>query len=285
MKSTIVVWYNNHPYEVSLSVFPGGEVNIKLPEIPFWQMPEILVEAKLRCSDGVMALALVKEAIDHVNSTNCKTTVRILYIPYARQDRRCNKGESLSSKVFASLINMMNWTFVQVADPHSDVSVALLDRVDMNYHPKDILGMYRQHNSASDLAKLLRDGEFLLCAPDVGASKKVAEVASEFGHDYFIQGHKHRDLKTGKLSGFGYTGDVKGYDVLIVDDICDGGGTFVGLAKELLDGHARTVSLYVTHGIFSRGVENLLDNGIDTIYTTNTYYEGPTTDLVKVIKL
>ena len=59
--------------------------------------------------------------------------------------------------------------------------------------------------------------------------------------------------------------------MLIVDDLCDAGGTFIGSAQVLRDAGARSVSLYVTHGVFSKGVENLLNNGIDAIYTTTSF--------------
>ncbi|CCJ77069.1 Ribose-phosphate pyrophosphokinase [Cronobacter muytjensii 530] len=66
-------------------------------------------------------------------------------------------------------------------------------------------------------------------------------------------------------------GDVKDKAVLIVDDLCDAGGTFIGSAQVLRDAGARSVSLYVTHGVFSKGVENLLNNGIDQLYTTTSF--------------
>lgn len=83
---------------------------------------------------------------------------------------------------------------------------------------------------------------------------------------------KHRDVQSGQLTGFALlAGDVRGRDVLIVDDLCDAGGTFIGAAQVLRQHGARSVSLYVTHGIFSKGVEHLLAQGIDNIYTTTSY--------------
>jgi ribose-phosphate pyrophosphokinase len=100
-----------------------------------------------------------------------------------------------------------------------------------------------------------------------------------------IQGNKKRDPETGGLSGFDYEGDVKGKNLLIVDDIADGSGTFIGLAQKLLEGGAKEVRLYVTHGIFSKGVDFLLNNGISHIYTTDTYYRGESTENLTVFKI
>ena len=80
---------------------------------------------------------------------------------------------------------------------------------------------------------------------------------------------KKRDSETGALSGFAVeSGDVRDAVCLVVDDICDGGGTFSGIAAVLREAGARSVSLAVTHGVFSRGIELA---GIDTTYCTDSY--------------
>jgi ribose-phosphate pyrophosphokinase len=98
----------------------------------------------------------------------------------------------------------------------------------------------------------------------------VDKVAQHFGGLEVIQGMKKRDLKTGELTGFDFYGEVRGKDLLIVDDICDGGGTFIGLAGKLRYEGAKSISLYVSHGIFSRGIEILFDCGIEMVYTTDS---------------
>lgn len=286
MESTIKIHVGNGGHSVDMKRFPGGEVHVTLPELAYWDVEAVNVEVKLRCSDGVMALAMVKEALDYeCVRKDMHKNLTMGYIPYARQDRRCNERESLSIKVFAGMINAMKFDSVMVVDPHSDVAPALLDNVVRITDQTDLLGRFKQHHG--DLYQKLHDEELTLVAPDVGASKKIESVAKHFNHESFIQGHKRRDLKTGHLSGFGYTGVVRGRDLLIVDDICDGGGTFIGLAHELLEGGANTVSLYVTHGIFSagKGPHHLLDNGIHKIYTTDSYYDGLNSNLIQSLKL
>jgi ribose-phosphate pyrophosphokinase len=111
--------------------------------------------------------------------------------------------------------------------------------------------------------------EISVLAPDAGASKAVEQFAHQHGYP-FIQALKTRDTETGELHGFRITNpseDVEGKNILILDDICDGGGTFEGIADELDKMGARSVALAVTHGIFSRG----FFIGMDRIYTTNSY--------------
>jgi ribose-phosphate pyrophosphokinase len=187
------------------------------------------------------------------------------YVPYARQDRVCNKGEAHGAKVFCELINTLNFDKVTILDPHSDVVGAVLNNV-------KIITQVDLYNNLYSRYFDVFDGKILV-APDVGASKKVEALAKVVGHDFFIQGTKKRDLVTGKLSGFGYDlggRDIAIEDLLIIDDICDGGGTFLGLAKELRMEQPKSISLFVSHGVFSQGFDKLLDNGITRIYTTDS---------------
>ena len=65
--------------------------------------------------------------------------------------------------------------------------------------------------------------------------------------------------------------DLTGKYAVIIDDICDGGGTFIPIAKELKAKGCRKVVLYVTHGAFTKGTQVLFENGIDEIFTTNSF--------------
>ncbi len=234
---------------------------------------DVRLLANISDAEGIMALALVNDAIRRLSPTS--VSLSLGYVPYARQDRVCNPGEALSIKVFCDMINFMNFDKVFILDPHSDVTPALLNNCIIR-EPATIL-------SSSTLIRDLMDGKVTLVAPDAGATKKVEKVAQHFGGLEVIQGFKKRDLATGALSGFGYIGDVVGKDLLIVDDICDGGGTFLGLATKLYDGGAKSIELYVSHGIFSKGIDCLLDTCFERIYTTNSFDHGNTGDRLEII--
>ncbi len=259
MKSKIKFKVGTFEHNIEPHMFSGGELNVNIPRnYVFHNKIELI--ANIADSDGIMALAMVRDAISQLSSI--EVHLYLGYVPYARQDRVCNPGEALSIKVLCNMINTMNFDLVTILDPHSDVTPALLDRVRV-ITPEQIL------------EKTFAVGvNTVLVAPDAGATKKVEKVAQFFGGMEVIQGFKKRDLKTGALSGFGYIGDVDGKHLLIVDDICDGGGTFLGLANKLSDGGAKSVSLYVSHGIFSKGIDILLDGGISYVYTTDSFEHG-----------
>ena len=125
----------------------------------------------------------------------------------------------------------------------------------------------------------------VLLSPDAGASKKTGLVAKHCGYDSIVYGSKIRDTKTGEIvkTTVLVEHNIGDKDVLIVDDICDGGRTFIELAKVLRQKGAESVDLYVTHGIFSAGLDPLMLH-IDHIFTTESVCSLKSNEYLTVIK-
>ncbi|RYJ39433.1 Ribose-phosphate pyrophosphokinase [Flavobacterium anhuiense] len=249
--------------------FSGGEPHIKIAP-DFDANRKVTVTHRLNSFND---LGLLCVTIDALRRMDVKIIdLFIPYFPAARQDRVMIPGEPLSVKVYADIINAMQLNKVFVFDAHSEVTPALLNNstVIPNYtFIKAVL-----ENIGNDVK---------LISPDGGALKKIYKVSEFLGGVEVVECSKSRDVKTGKLSGFKvYEDDLQGMDCLIVDDICDGGGTFVGLAEELKKKNAGKLYLAVSHGIFNKGFEVL--NCFDGIFTTNSFkdFEG---ESVKVIGL
>lgn len=187
--------------------------------------------------------------------------VFIPYLPYARQDRIMVKGEPLSVKVLADLINLQGYSKVRIYDPHSEVCLALINNSEAIYNFKFV----------EEVLKNKKD--YLIVSPDAGAYKKIFNVCQYIGYkDDIIICNKTRNVKDGSLGNITVpVNDFKKKDLYIIDDICDGGGTFVLLAKELKKRNAGKVNLIVSHGIFSKGLKVL--EGIDHIYTTDSFMD------------
>ena len=234
-------------------IFSGGEVQVKITG-HVSQRKAITIEAHLSSSDLLIELLLLTEAIRRMTRQPIKLICP--YFPYARQDRVMNPGEALAVKVIAQLINNLGFDSVEVWDVHSDVTLALLDRA-VNYPPQTWVQMIPVDKSKT-----------ILVAPDAGAMKKVGAVAKGLGFE-MISAEKKRNTKTGEITGTvvhaGVGVHAGNYDFLVVDDICDGGRTFTELAKELKKLTTGRILLYVTHGIFSKGLGVFGD--IDHIYT------------------
>ena len=240
-------------------IYPGGEVWVRFEEASV--SPLCFVFADIWSSDDAMKLFMVTDALKRMGAETIHLSMP--YLPYARQDRVANVGESFSLKVFCQMINAMQYASVIVTDAHSDVSLALLDRV-VNRTSEEVL---RQHLPALTLERRL-----ILVAPDAGAIKKTQKIADAYGLSY-VRADKTRDTLTGELSGAVVYSDSVGPDsFLIVDDICDGGRTFLNLAVELRKFTKGQVNLYITHGIFSAGFK-ALSATFDHVYVANTRYE------------
>ena len=237
--------------------FSGGEPHIKILS-DLNAIEEVTVTTRIQ-SFNDFGLLLI--AIDALRRMSIKTIHLFLpYMPAARQDRVMITGESLSVKVYADLINGLNLDSVTIFDPHSEVAPALLNNCTVISNHKFIEKVIADINT-----------DVILISPDGGALKKIYKVSEFLGGLPVIECSKKRNVKNGQLEGFKvYEDDLKGKDCLIVDDICDGGGTFIGLAEELKKKNAGNLYLAVSHGIFNKGVE-VLNQYFTKIYTTDSF--------------
>ena len=260
MTSRIALTLDNQPVEIERGVFPDGAVWLKvIGELPrFAQVMRVRVAA-MRDMNDFMLLAQLVDAVRHVTDI-AVSHLELAWLPWARQDRHMVNGDSFALKVFANQLNTLNFNKVLLLDPHSDAAAAAINN-------SVVIAQETCLMKSENLRQAISTGKLMLVAPDAGALKKIHNVAKASGaRDYAIL-TKERDVATGNLTGFSLvSGNVAGKDVLIVDDLCDAGS-----AQVLRDAGARSVSLYVTHGVFSKGVENLLNNGIDAIYTTTSF--------------
>lgn len=265
---------DNNPY-FSMFQFPGGEWGVKWneealndPEGLPWDLFNLDLLARINNGDDLIKLITLTDAC---RRRDIYINLTVPYFPGARQDRVSNVGEPLTVKVYSDIINAQKYGRVHILDPHSEVTPALLDNCVVD--------------PVSDmLKKIVTEGGYdTILIPDAGAAKKTfsyyfpdKEFAAKLN---FVQCLKKRDTVTGKLSGFRVVDLIHGDGAkcLIVDDICDAGGTFLGLAEVVRKFPQKShgeepiakLGLFVTHGIFSKGVDTLLGS-FDEIYTTNS---------------
>jgi len=252
---------NQEEIQFQSFTFSGGEPHIKInPNFDATQ--KVTITHRLNSFNDLGLLCITVDALRRMD-----VKIIDLFIPYfpaARQDRVMIKGEPLSVKVYADIINGLQLDKVFVFDAHSEVTPALVNNCEV----------IPNHIFIQQVLKVIGENVKLI-SPDGGALKKIYKVSEFLGGIDVVECSKSRDVKTGRLSGFKvYEDDLNGIDCLIVDDICDGGGTFVGLAEELKNKNAGKLYLAVSHGIFNKGFEVL--NCFDSIFTTNSVkdFEG-----------
>lgn len=254
--------YNEYGDDISFKYFefPGGEVHVKLHDNQTYSntSKDFRVIARIKNSSDFMCLAMLTEVLFR-NRPRGNHTLVIPYFPYARQDRVTGQYECFSLKMFAKMVNALGYSKVTIYDPHSDVTPALIENC-------EIVGIETIVADFSGIEAVIENCSVV--ASDAGAAKKVSKIAEIFGRP-MISCNKVRDPKTGHLSKFEVSSDTVPDEVFIFDDICDGGGTFVGIANELRRKGAKKVYLFVTHGIFSKGL-SVFDGVIDEIYCTDS---------------
>ena len=251
--------------EVTLSNYPDGMPIVNVPKPDYSETfemhlhPDTMLLRPKTLEQFVSAMFYCDAAAERGHEIS---HLIIPHVPGGRQDRLNPSGDYLFTlKSVARMINERGFEKVTVVDPHSMVTPALINRCRV-ITTADIV--HTSHGSYFE-------GYDGVIAPDAGAAKRAFDVSQVLGVEFW-QAEKHRDVKTGKLSGF-YCPPLRGEKFLVVDDICDGGGTFLGLADEL-NSQSVDHDLFVTHGIFSQGTEKLLSSYGKVITTdTTTFYK------------
>ncbi len=252
--------------------FPSGvEVNFQLDIVDLPE--EVRLTTRIQSSNDLVRLLMATDAVKRAGAK--KLTVFVASFPYARQDRVCNPGEAFSLKVIADIINAQKYEQVIMFDPHSDVTPAVIENSAVI-------------TNVAFVKKVLegRTG-YKLVSPDAGAEKKVRKVALAVGYNERpVMCSKYR-LDGGHIESVEFSlNDFGGQDAFILDDICDGGATFIKLASEIKKRNVGKVYLVVSHAIFSAGLDGLRASGIDHIFTTDSFQDqNPANDFITEVKL
>lgn len=253
---------------INLTKFPDGTMllrvdvdDIAIPlvedEMPSYNI-EWLYDSE---SELLQIMYVVKHIREHIPFI-VPITLFMPYIPNARMDRVKGSDEVFTLKWFADIINSLKFDEVYVLDPHSNVSIALIDRVRV-IEPSEYICQ------AIEEAEKESGKNVIVCFPDEGASKRYSGLVDR----KYVFCKKCRDWKTGTINGLelAYADFVKGMDVIIIDDICSKGGTFTRTADALKNAGANKIYLYVTHceNTIEKGTV-LTDGIIEKVFTTRS---------------
>ncbi len=263
---------NSREIEVVYSTFPAGETCLRITDHTYHDDDvHLRIKLHFQGNSDLIDLAMLVDACRRHYPFIRSICLDMPYLPYARQDRVCNAGESLSVKVVADFINSLKFTSVHCKDIHSAVGEALIDNL---YHVD-------QKWTAYVLGQTMASKGVILVSPDAGANKKVLEFAKNWKFSEVVRADKVRNVLTGAIESTKvYSEHVGDKDFLILDDLIDGGKTFTELAKELRKLTTGKIYLFATHGIFSKGMD-VFDGLIDKIYVSNLM--GKEHPLIEVI--
>lgn len=230
-----MILINNDIYEVSK--FPNGEM--KMPKINLTE-DQINIVWKYEGEEELVTLYFIKKHLEEMifeKNKKCKIDLTIPYLPYSRMDRVKSKEEVFTLKYICEFINSLMFNKVCIFEPHSDVSLALLNRCEKKDLTKLLFEEYSKEYSINDL---------VVCFPDAGAQKRYDELNKK-GYKTVV-GFKKRNWETGRIESLDLLGDdVNNKIVYILDDLCSFGGTFMLTASKLKELGAKKIILVVTH--------------------------------------
>ena len=233
----MISYPHNFEHVFKVMKYPAGESHVEANFIPSGE-GNVIVAANVRTWEDLLNCVTANRILEHNGVTS---EWFIPYFPFGRHDRRRNAKDGLELQLALELVKGLN---VTTLDPHSDV-----------------LGQLRHIGQAAAVDQWIKSGLLdvprpVFIIPDNGATKKANTWLKS--HDS-LQATKYRDPVTGRLSGAFVYNDilVNGKDCIIVDDICDGGGTFLALADVLKEAGAESLTLAVTHGLFTKGLAEL----------------------------
>ena len=264
--------------ELKSFVFSGGEVQVRLcgcaPSV-FSSKPDSYLTSRLATvtshifsANQLMETLLVLDALDFSYHPHIVELI-IPYLPYSRQDRVCYPGESFALRVIGKMLDRSNVSKIITWDVHSPAAIE---------HVPNLTSV----PASEFFSKFPVNHTDVLVAPDAGAVSRVWECCKTLGNQHMIA-LKKRSPEDGSLAitdmtNISHIGDR---DFIIVDDICDGGRTFVNLARELRAFTNGKIRLYVTHGIFSNGFDDLLKH-IDEVWVANPW---PSLELPEQVRI
>ena len=276
---TLYATNTDERFEIAVgNSFPDGTLHLNLPD-------EHIYGVKWNYESDAELFTLICIA-KHYNDPTIE--LYLPYIPHARMDRVKSNEDVFTLKYFCEVINSLNFRRVWVMDAHSNVSLALLNNVkqmsvqDTIYDAVykltcEIAGGY-DHQERMDA-----QADLVVFFPDEGAMKRYSDMINDMPYAFGI---KKREWATGKILGLDIMNAelVKDKNVLIIDDICSRGGTFLHSAKALKAAGANHIFLYVTHAektMVKGEMYNDLDL-VERIYTTDSIFNIEWDDRNKV---
>ena len=232
-----------------------------------------LVQSTFAPADNMMELLLMIDAARRASAD--KVIAVIPYYGYARQDRKDKPRVAIGSKLVANMLVAAGADRVITMDLHAPQIQGYFDI------PVDHLD---SHAVFIPYIESLRLENLTFAAPDVGATNRIREIASYFNAEMVIC-DKHRK-RANEISSMVVIGDVTGKDVVIIDDICDTGGTLAKSAGLLKEKGARSVRAMITHPVLSgKAYENIQGSVLEEVVVCDTIPVKPGCDKIKVLSV
>jgi ribose-phosphate pyrophosphokinase len=254
---------------ITLKRFSDGELSVAFEE-SIRGTDLFLIQSTNPPSDNLFELLMMIDAAKRASAKY--VTVVIPYFGYARQDRKDKPRVSIAAKLVANLISAAGADRIVTCDLHAGQIQGFFDIPLDHLHGISIFVPY--------IKQLKLDP--LFAAPDVGGVSRARAFAEKFNADMVIC-DKHRK-RANEIASMQVIGEVKGRDVILVDDLIDTGGTLCKAAELLREKGATSVRAVCTHGLLSgNAIENIDKSVLEELIITDTIRQTHTHPKIKIL--
>jgi len=230
-----------------------------------------LVQSTFTPTDNLMELLMMTDA---ARRASARTIVAVIpYFGFARQDRKDKPRVSIASKLVANLLMAAGVNRIITLDLHADQIQGFFDVPVDHLYASSIFIPY---------IKTLHLENLTFASPDTGGTRRAGSYA-KFFHTNFVICYKHRS-KPNEIEKMALVGDVKGKNVILLDDIVDTGGTLCKAAEVLKENGSASVRAMITHPLLSgKAYEHIENSALEELVVTDTIPLQKESSRVKVI--
>jgi len=268
----IAVKFGESLGKINIQKFSDGEIGVEYQESIRGQFV-FLVQSTFSPTDNLMELLLMIDAAKRASAY--KVIAVIPYYGYARQDRKDRPRVAIGSKLVANMLTAAGADRVITMDLHAPQIQGYFDIPVDHLDSSAIFIPYIEELNLENL---------IFAAPDVGSANRIREIASYFEVDMVIC-DKHRK-RANEIASMVVIGDVADRDIILIDDICDTGGTLAKAAGLLREKGARSVRAFCTHPVLSgNAYENIENSCLEELVVCDTIPVKRSIDKLKVVSV
>ena len=239
--------------------FADQEIFVEIQENVRGEDVFVVQPTSYPANDHLMELLIIIDALRRSSARRISAVLH--YFGYARQDRRASGRTPISAKLVANLISASGTDRVLTMDLHAGQIQGFFDIPTDNMIALPVM--------VDDIQRRMGADKLMVVSPDVGGVVRARSFAKRIGADLAIV--DKRRPEAGKSEVMNIIGDVDGRKCILVDDICDSGGTLCNAAAALKEKGATAVSAYITHGVLSNNAVGRIEKSVmDELVICNT---------------
>ncbi len=245
--------------ERKIERFSDNEIFVRIQENVRGEDVFVIQPTSYPANDNLMELLITIDALARASAK--RITAVIPYFGYARQDRKTGGRTPISAKLVANLIATAGADRVLTLDLHAGQIQGFFDVPTDNLTAAPVI--------EDDILRRYGTEDLMIVSPDVGGVVRARALGERLGVEIAIV--DKRRPEPGQAEVMNIVGNVNGRRCILIDDICDSGGTLVGAAAALKDQGAISVSAYITHGVLSNNaVERIERSAMDELVICDT---------------